>query len=197
MSLASPEDVWDAKLEDASLRLAEDATAEKLAEAFGGDREYIDELCSEAVTVAIGEGDNVVTMDYFERAAERVGSQPENDDAGDKRVAVHKEVDSIGQVVASTTETEEGTVEDTTEPAPEESETTESVPDDVAQQLEDLTARVEELEQQNSELRQFLVKDLALVKGTLRPLVGADEGDDLEAFPDHARDAASNGGDEQ
>ena len=58
---AGAEPVWEQKLDDAALRLAEEATAEALADVYGGDQSFVDDLCSEVVSVAIDQGDNVGT----------------------------------------------------------------------------------------------------------------------------------------
>lgn len=112
---ADAESVWAEKLDGASLRLADETTADALADAHGGDTEHVDALCSEVVSVAIAEGDNVVTMDHFEIAAEQLDRAPQNDDASPKREAPHRKLKGDGtggEVVASTEETEEGTAAD-------------------------------------------------------------------------------------
>ena len=113
---AGAEPVWEQKLDDAALRLAEEATAEALADVYGGDQSFVDDLCSEVVSVAIDQGDNVVTMDHFATAADRLDAVPENDDTDtDRHVAPHREMKGDGaggEVVASTTDVDEGTIAD-------------------------------------------------------------------------------------
>ena len=113
---AGAEPVWEQKLDDAALRLAEEATAEALADVYGGDQSFVDDLCSEVVSVAIDQGDNVVTMDHFATAADRLDAVPENDDTDtDRHVAPHREMKGDGaggEVVASTTDVDEETIAD-------------------------------------------------------------------------------------
>lgn len=191
VSLADPETVWEEKLADASLRLDDEIDAATLAGEYGGDRGYVDDLCSEVVGVAIAEGDNVVTLAHFEVAAEQLDRVPQNEDTDAKRDAPHREMKSDGaggEVVASTTDAEEGTIEDCDEPDQDDepSEPTVEIPDDLDARLDEFEDRLGGLESDFAELRQFLVKDLALIKGTLRKLVDADESANVDVLPEQA-----------
>lgn len=116
MSLADAdaEAVWSRKLDEASLTLAADATAEALADEYGGDRSVVDDLCNKVLFVALDEDDDKITMDHFETAADRLGTEPTNDDVKPKREAPHREMknDAGGEVVATTEDVDEGTIAD-------------------------------------------------------------------------------------
>jgi hypothetical protein len=75
-----PVDQWERKLDSSALSLAEDVTPERLAEAFGTDQ--IDDVCSEALRVAISDGDSVISFDQFERGARSAGVTTTDDQNG-------------------------------------------------------------------------------------------------------------------
>ncbi|SFR42295.1 hypothetical protein SAMN04487947_1248 [Halogeometricum rufum] len=166
---AGAELVWEQKLDEASAKLADDTTAAALADEYGGEPDYVDDLCSEAVMVAFDEHADRITMDHFATAADRLDAEPSNDDTTEsKRTPPHAQTESAGQVVATTTDLEEGTAADIDLPA-------ETATDTNAAQ------RIDALESEVDELRALVEALHKQVKAQNRALTGQDRIDSVDA----------------
>lgn len=193
---------WRDRILEGSMKLADGCSAEDLAEEFGDvDDGWADELCSEAAMIAIQEGRSKIPIEDFQAAAEQLdgakGDGGNETDTTDQQLSSN-EIPSADEVsipssvdpdAPPNSESDNSDGSNSSESSADEqpvnqpcdqdhtaSAGDQPVSDDRVAELE---AEVERLREQVDTLQTVANRDVAIIKGALRNLLGVDDLDDL------------------